>query len=133
MLFYLFFARIGLNGGIDREEVNKIIGFHALFSNPSSKLCHIEGSNVIYHQFISEFINLIKTSSLYDQDYARHLEEYRPRPYDKIAQMDYSGLRALLTLISMGDTLSSRNDYMCQIINKGYIPKILQRLKEVTQ
>ncbi|EAY10673.1 hypothetical protein TVAG_157500 [Trichomonas vaginalis G3] len=133
MLLFCLLSRVKQFTSIDKEEINKLVGYQSFFSNPTSKLCHSDSNGVKYHQLLYEFLSYIKNSSIYDADFAKHLEAYRPKPYDKINQMDYTGIRALLTMISLGDTLSSHQDYICQLIGKGYIPKILQRLKEVSQ
>lgn len=134
-MFCLFFGLLGRFGGkTDNhdEEVKKAVEYIQIFQNEPTRLCKIDKSgNLAYHQYVQEFLSFVRSSSLNDPEYIKHLERYQPRPFDKIRSMDYQGLRALLTLITNGEAMSGRKDYICKIIEKGYIVNILQRLREL--
>ena len=134
MICFFFFicARFGGKTIENKEDISKALQFLPIFLNEPTRLCKIsQNGNVNYHQYVNGFLDFIRSSVLYDPEYIRHLEQYRPKPFEKIKSMDYIGLSALLTMITKGESMSDRKDYICQIIHKGYIVQILQRLREI--
>ena len=134
-MFTIFFILAGRYGGKTndhKEEVAKAIEFLPIFQNDPHRLYKEDAyGNIHYHGFVDGFLEFVRSSSLNDPEYIKHLEQYRPKPFEKIKTMDYTGLRAVLTMITKGESMSGRKDYLRQVIQKGYIVQILQRLRDI--
>ena len=134
-MFLLLFSILGRFGGKtsdNKEEVAKAVEFLPVFQNDFARLCKTDQyGNIHYHQFVNSFLEFVRSSSLNDPEYIKHLEPYTPKPFQKIKSMDYTGLRAILTMITKGEVMSGKPDYICQVIQKGYIVEILQRLRDI--
>ena len=133
MFLELLLFRVGHKTTSVNEDTTRILGYLPTFEHDQSKLCKIDSSGQVkYHQFINDFLEMIRSSSLYDPEYVKHLEHYTPKPFDKIAEMDYPALRALFTMLTQGETLSGKKDYVCIVLKKGIILKMLNRLRELS-
>ena len=132
MLFFLLTIRVGFKTSDIHGDTEKVLEYLPLFMNEQTRLCKIESKDkVVYHQFVTEFLDTIRKTSMFDPDYIKNLEKYTPKPYEKIDQMDFTALRALFTMLTQGEALAGRKDYVCQLIFKGKVLKMLLKLKEL--
>lgn len=128
MIFFLSLLSITI-GKQELEDLNHIVSYTKIFELPTKNLCWAHKGSYYYNPKVDKFMEEFKASYLYDRNHLKTLRPYYPKPLDKISQMKYSELKAVLTMIIEGESV--REGCFCNCIERGQVIEIMRHLTSI--